>query len=84
MNAETTCLKIYFMRENHTFRRLEGEILEQAMEEFDAGDNHGMLCAVVGGKNLPDCLHAQGSNKRESFAAGAKKWLEELQTRYDK
>lgn len=63
----------WFMRDNHTFRRLAGnaeEMSAQCMEEFDAGWTYGGLFA----KNLPSksfAVHASGSANREDFRINA-------------
>lgn len=44
---ETTEISLYYMRDDHTFKRLKGsveEMLVQCMEEYDAGFTAGMLC----------------------------------------
>ncbi|MDN7965599.1 hypothetical protein QZM92_26835 [Burkholderia multivorans] len=41
-------VSLYYMRDNHTFKRLTGpveDMLAQVMAEFDAGYTAGMLCA---------------------------------------
>lgn len=52
----------YYMRDNHTFRKLTGSVidmLEQIKEEFDDGYTHGMLCSHT----KQSCVHLAGELK---------------------
>lgn len=60
---------IFYMRDNHTFRRLSEDMetaLAQITAELDAGHTHGMLCSkrpgFVG-------IHARGNDHRYEFLA---------------
>ncbi|HDR9337678.1 hypothetical protein [Burkholderia multivorans] len=69
-------VSLYYMRDNHTFKRLTGpveEMLAQVMAEFDDGFTGGMLCT----KSLPDLgnVHAYGTADRERFQNEAREWL---------
>lgn len=69
-------VKLYYMRDNHTFKRLTGpveEMLAQVMAEFDDGYTYGMLCT----KSLPGLgvVHAPGSADRQRFQNEAREWL---------
>lgn len=71
-------IKLYYMRDNHTFRSLHGcidEMMDQVMDEFDNGDCWGMLCAKsIKGLGV---VHADGQGRRETFWEAARAWLEE-------
>lgn len=50
--ASANTAPIYYMRDNHSFLRLQGtpeEMVEQIRLEFDAGYTHGMLCSKMRG-----------------------------------
>lgn len=69
-------ITLWYMRDNHTFKRLTGpveEMLSQCMAEFDAGWTGGMLCT----KSLAgmEHVHAHGSAKRGEFKDAARAWL---------
>ena len=61
--------KWYYMRDNHTFRRLEGtkkDIRIALMEEFLDGNSYGMLCTKTKGyDNI--VVHAHGSDRANEF-----------------
>ncbi|PRH19129.1 hypothetical protein [Burkholderia multivorans] len=66
---------LYYMRDNHTFKRLTGpveDMLAQVMAEFDDGYTYGMLCT-----SLPDLgnVHAYGTADRQRFQNEAREWL---------
>lgn len=57
---------IWYMRDNRTFRALTGgpqEMVEQCLEEFDAGYTCGMLCS----KQANILVQAYGRERREEF-----------------
>ena len=57
----------YYMRDNHTFRRIESfdekELRYVMMEEFLQGWTYGMLCS----KGSEKVIHARGQENFESF-----------------
>ncbi|RZI59326.1 MAG: hypothetical protein EOP14_04325, partial [Pseudomonas sp.] len=58
------------MRDNHTFRALTGgpeEMVDQCLEEFDAGYTSGMLCS----KERGITVHASGKARRDEFRIAA-------------
>lgn len=58
---------IYYMRDNHTFKKLSvhlGTAMEEIEAEFDAGYTSGMLCSKRPG--FKD-VHAAGTEKKEDF-----------------
>ena len=68
-------VRLYYMRDNHTFKRLTGpveDMLAQVMAEFDDGYTYGMLCT-----SLPDLgvVHAYGTDDRQRFQNEAREWL---------
>jgi hypothetical protein len=70
---------LYYMRDNHTFRRLSDNptvALAEVMEEFDAGWSHGMLCTKRPGEAGTLHVHASGSGRKSEFEADAAAWLE--------
>ncbi|MBU9360823.1 hypothetical protein KTE52_31365 [Burkholderia multivorans] len=69
-------VRLYYMRDNHTFKRLTGpveEMLAQVMAEFDDGYTGGMLCT----ESLPGLghVHANGDADRQRFQNEAREWL---------
>jgi hypothetical protein len=69
-------VRLYYMRDDHTFKRLTGpveDMLAQVMAEFDDGFTSGMLCT----KSLPDLghVHAHGTSDRQRFMNEAREWL---------
>jgi hypothetical protein len=69
-------VRLYYMRDNHTFKRLTGhvdEMMAQCMADFDDGFSGGMLCT----KSIPDMgtVHAHGPSERDQFMTAARKWL---------
>lgn len=55
-------IKIYYMRDNHTFRPLSltvEDAIKEVREEWDAGFTHGMLCSKSPG--VPQPVHAHGN-----------------------
>lgn len=68
---------VWYMRDNHTFRRMSPNIelsLLALREEFDEGYTCGMLC-TKGGPMYGTYVHAHGKSKWEEFAASAREWL---------
>lgn len=60
---------IYYMRDNHTFKRLSNSVSAALVEieaEFNAGYTHGMLCSHRSG--FKD-IHASGNINRMAFLA---------------
>lgn len=70
-------LKIYYMRDNHTFRELPFD-LDKAInilkEEFSDGQSYGMLCANP--KGLVDPVHARSLSEMDYFITKAIPWIE--------
>lgn len=67
---------IYYMRDNHTFRRLSDDASVALVEieaEFNAGYTHGSLCSKREGF---ESIHAHGSQSRMQFLSDCKKALE--------
>lgn len=67
----------WFMRDNHTFRRLTGQpedMVAQALEEFDAGYSGGSIFARPNPTGM--AVHAQGPELREKFAKAALIFIE--------
>lgn len=70
---------LYYMRDNHTFRRLSDNptaALAEVMEEFDAGWSHGMLCTKRPGEAGTLHVHGGGPGRKFEFEADAAAWLE--------
>lgn len=64
----------YYMRDNHTFKRLETNeaiALAQIEHEFDLGWTGGMLCS----EDNTIFVHAHGRKKRGEFLAACRKEL---------
>lgn len=67
---------IYFMRENHTFRKLSDEpatALAEVEQEFNQGQTYG---TVFSKRNGFEAIHAKGSANRLEFLAKCKLALE--------
>lgn len=65
---------IWYMRDNHTFRRLPADVvqaLDAMREEFADGYTHGMLCSRMTGCAPP--IHGHGV--WDEFAERARTWL---------
>jgi len=72
-------MKIYYMRDNHTFRPIPLDVdkAERVLrEEIESGYVCGSLCARLEGKEL--ILHASGSAGAEQFFAEARAWIEKV------
>ena len=71
-------VRIWYMRDNHTFRPLPLDV-EQALavmrEERDAGQTHGMLCGKPEGGVVDAPIHAPGAADWAAFESGASPWL---------
>jgi hypothetical protein len=68
---------IYFMRDNHTFKKLSANVsnaLVEIEQEFNDGWTYGMLCSKRKGFQS---VHASGSAKRLEFFAECKATLEQ-------
>lgn len=66
-------LRIYYMRDNHTYRALSldvGKAIEQMRSEWGDGYTHGMLCSKAPG--MPPLVHAHGSKRWGEFEAAAR------------
>ena len=69
--------KIWYMRDNHTFRQLPENVdaaLRDIEEELDAGYTSGMLCTKRKGAN-PRHLHFSYTTPREEMLQRASMWL---------
>lgn len=75
--AEVATLEpIYFMRDNHTFKRLSSDVSTALVEiemEFNDGWTYGALCSKR--KDFPT-VHASGSAKRLDFFHECQRVLE--------
>lgn len=63
---EPTSFKAYFMFDNHTFKQLEGNTLEEIMANADKarmlpGGNYGMLCPLILFKSDKECRRVGSS-----------------------
>lgn len=70
--------KAYYMRDNHTFRLLPESLIEciQVLkEEFDAGEEHGMLCTKLPAMEHKK-VHCDG--RWREFESAAREWLAEF------
>ena len=70
-------MKIYYMRDNHTFLPLPldaGAAESLIRQEFDSGYTGGMLCSKD--PRMKEVVHANGSKHGEEFFADARKWIE--------
>ncbi len=68
---------IWYMRDNHTFKKLSADVsiaLIEIEQEFNEGYTYGMLCSKREG--FPN-VHASGEKKRLEFFAECKKVFEE-------
>ena len=69
---------IYYMRDNHTFKRLTNNVeiaLIEIEAEFNAGHTYGMLCSKRHGFTS---IHANGSAKRLEFFGKCRVALAEI------
>jgi hypothetical protein len=69
-------MKIYYMRDNHTFLPLPLDIAASESllrKEFDDGWTYGMLCS--NSKGMEAKLHASGRDGEEQFFADARVWI---------
>jgi len=70
-------MKIYYMRDNHTFLPLPldvGTAESLLRQEFDEGFTYGMLCSKSDG--MEATLHAHGSKNAEQFFSEAREWVQ--------
>jgi len=68
-------IAIYYMRDNHTFRRLPFHVedgIQAIKDEFEEGYTHGMLCSKD--SRIND-LHARGMKKWFEFERQATEWI---------
>jgi hypothetical protein len=77
---EKELLSIWYMRDNHTFKKLSNDVNTALIEiehEFNSGWTHGSLCSKNDGFKM---IHAKGSEKRLEFFNECKneleKWLD--------
>lgn len=83
---EGIVLRIWYMRDNHTFRELnhDWECIEKSIrEEFECGNSYGMMCATMGGKHYSKNEHAGKKSELDDFLARAKSWHTELMASQD-
>ena len=76
---EAKPVRIWYMRDNHTFRELPLDVdaaLAVMREERDAGQTHGMLCGKPEGGVVAAPIHAPGAADWAAFEARARPWLE--------
>lgn len=69
-------MKIWYMRDNHTFRPLPLDVeaaIDTLRNEFDQGNTYGMLCSKE--PALSDSVHAKDKDSWVAFEAEARKWL---------
>lgn len=77
VGVEQEVPKIWYMRDNHTFRQLPENVdaaLRDIAEELDAGYTSGMLCTKREGAN-PRHLHFSYTTPREEMLQRASMWL---------
>ncbi len=73
-------MKLYYMRDNHLFRRLPLDVesaIEVIRDEFHKGYTYGMLCSDGGRPSTPMVID-QDAHARASFAEfepRARRWL---------
>ena len=73
-------ISIWYMRDNHTFRKLPLNVegaLETMREERDRGAVYGMLCGWPGA-SVPGQVHARSAADWPVFEAAARLWLENV------
>jgi hypothetical protein len=71
-------MKLYYMRDNHTFRPLPLDIegaIAGCREEFDAGYTSGMLCRTP--HTFPE-INVHAMSDWSDFEARAREWLAEV------
>ena len=71
-------MKCWYMRDDHTFRKLSSNInkaIEQIAVEIDDGHTYGMLCAED--KSIP-VLHAGSREEMPLYLADCVKWFESI------
>jgi hypothetical protein len=69
---------LYYMRDNHTFKRLSDDpllALAQVEECLNDGFTSGMLCTKR--KTAIKDLHANGEKHRAAFMVQAREWLQQ-------
>ena len=69
-------MKIYYMRDNHTFLPLPfnvDEAIRLIKEEFEKGYTYGMLCSKD--PNIYSMVHANGKERLNQFLVEATAWL---------
>jgi hypothetical protein len=74
---------IYYMRDNHTFKKLSDDVTTALVEietEFNAGYTYGTLCSKSDGFRQ---VHAHGENLRMFFLNACKERLESLRKQND-
>lgn len=76
MTETSSCMKIYYMRDNHAFVHipLDVSLAESILrQEFSDGWTYGMMCSHSEG--MKDLLHASGGENAEQFFNDAKDWV---------
>ena len=76
-DKEQEPVTIWYMRDNHTFKKLSAHVSEALIEieqEFNMGYTYGMLCSK---RKFFPTIHASGEKKRLEFFDECKKTLEE-------
>jgi len=72
-------MKFWYMRDNHTFRRLPVDVegaVSVLKEEIDGGNTYGMLCGHgEDGHHLRTNVHARSAAEWPAFEAAAREWL---------
>lgn len=70
-------MKIYYMRDNHTFLELSKDYLTAVNElekEFEKGYTFGMVCSF----DFPNHIHAGGRDKKHQFLAEVKELYDSI------
>lgn len=78
--------KLWYMRDNHTFRSLPYDVeeaLDILAEEFEDGSTYGMLCARGGDDEKIEVVHARGKDKCVEFYRQARNWMKKRVKEYN-
>lgn len=76
--CEPQPVRVWYMRDNHTFRPLPLDVeaaLAAMRDERDAGQTYGMLCGHPAGV-VPGPVHASTAAEWPAFEDAARRWLE--------
>lgn len=79
MRQDSQAPSVYYMRDNHTFRRLSNDVetaVAMLWEEFDDGYTCGMLCSKTPG--TPKSVQSNGRDKWAEFEAAARAYYAAL------